>query len=252
MRIVDDMIRQGDRLFRWRSYLPLALLPLFLASVFEASRPFDSKVSERVWEVAAVLVSLAGLAVRIVAVATAPSGTSERSTRNPRAAVLRTTGLYSIVRHPLYLANILMVLGLALFPAVWYLPIIVLLVSVLYYERIAAREEAFLDDQFGATFRTWASEVPAMMPSLRGRRASSEPFSWKKVIRSEFHGLMVIATGAFVLDLTQESLVAGRVSVDPVWGRVFSGCAAFFVVMVVLKKATRLFDIVEPPVFPYA
>lgn len=246
MRIVDDMVRQGDRLFRWRSYLPLLLVPAFLASVLDTNLSFGSRLVERLWELAAFGVSLAGLAVRIVAVATAPSGTSERSTRNPRAAVLRTTGLYSIVRHPLYLANILMALGLALFPGVWYLPVIVLLASGLYYERIAVREEAFLDDQFGATFRTWASDVPAMIPSRRGMRVSSTPFSWKKVIRSEFHGLMVIATGAFVLDLAQESLGGGRVTVDPLWGTVFSVCASFFAVMVVLKKATHLLDIVEP------
>ena len=41
----------------------------------------------------------------------------------------------------------------------WYLPLIVVLLSVVYHERIAAREEAFLLSAFGDTFRAWANEV---------------------------------------------------------------------------------------------
>jgi isoprenylcysteine carboxyl methyltransferase (ICMT) family protein YpbQ len=199
----------------------------------------------RAWEVGSIIVSLTGLTIRVIAVATAPAGTSERSTRNPRASTLRTTGLYSTVRHPLYLANLVMILGLALFPAVWYLPIIVTLAGVLYYERIAAHEEAFLDQQFGAAFRDWAAEVPALMPSFRRILPSTSAFSWRRVARSEFHGLMVIAAGAFLLDAVQESLIAGRFRVDRLWMTTFAVSAAVFLVMAVLKKTTHLLDVAE-------
>ena len=135
-----------------------------------------------------------------------PPGTSERSTTNPRASELRTSGVYSLVRHPLYVANGLMALGLALFPGVWYLPIILVTATLLYYERIAAREEAFLLERFGGTFEAWAAQVPRALPVLRALcRRSTRAFSWKKVLRHEFHGLLVIAAGAFVLDAFQES-----------------------------------------------
>ena len=65
----------------------------------------------RAWLVASVAIGLAGLAVRAVAVAYAPDGTSSRDTHRMRAPSLNTTGLYSVVRNPLYLGNGLMWLG---------------------------------------------------------------------------------------------------------------------------------------------
>jgi protein-S-isoprenylcysteine O-methyltransferase Ste14 len=206
------------------------------------SAPFSTRLAERAWECLSVAVALAGLLFRIWAVGSAPSGTSERSTVNPRASQLRTTGPYSIVRHPLYLANGLMAFGLALFPGIWYLPIIVVLAAWLYYERIAIREEAFLADRFGAEFEAWSSRVPACWPSPAGYRRSAIPFSWKKVARHEFHGLLVIAAGAFVSDATQESVRAGGWSVDAPWPWFFAASAALFLIFAALKRGTRLFE----------
>ena len=39
MRLLDQFVQDGDRLFRWRSYLPLVLLPVVIAAgafVFDA------------------------------------------------------------------------------------------------------------------------------------------------------------------------------------------------------------------------
>ena len=58
-----------------------------------------------------------------------------------------------MVRHPLYLANYVIALGLSCFSRAWYLPVIVSLAGLLYYERIAAREEQFLEARFGDAFR---------------------------------------------------------------------------------------------------
>ena len=64
-------------------------------------------------------------------------------------STLNTSGLYSVVRHPLYLGNYLMWLGVALFSRTWWAPVIVSLVFWLYYERIMFAEEEFLRRQFG-------------------------------------------------------------------------------------------------------
>ncbi len=246
MRILDQFLRDGDRLFRWRSYFPLALVPVILLGLVTTGPPFGDRLAERAWEVASLAVALLGLAIRVWAVGTAPPGTSERSTVNPRASELRISGLYSIVRHPLYLGNGLMGLGISLFPGVWYLPLVMALATLLYYERIAAREEAFLEDRFGEAFRTWAVQVPAIVPSLAQYRPATTAFSWRKVFRHEFHGLLVIASGALLLDMAQESLRTGAFRFDPVWLWVFGVSAALFVVASAIKKTTGLFDVRDP------
>lgn len=242
MKLLDQFVRDGDRLFRWRSYVPLLLVPVLLFGLMTTIPPFASRPAERAWETIAVMVALAGLGLRVWAVGSAPSGTSERSTVTPRASELRTTGAYSVVRHPLYMANGLMALGLSLFPGVWYLPIILLLATLLYYERIAAREEAFLAERFGDGFAAWAGRVPAVVPSMAAYAPATTSFSWRKVLRHEFHGLLVIAAGAFVLDLVQESWRARAWRADAEWLWFFAASAACFVVFGAIKRGTRLLE----------
>jgi protein-S-isoprenylcysteine O-methyltransferase Ste14 len=238
MRLTDRFLRDGDWLFRWRSYVPLALVPLLVGGVLADPGPFATRQAERLWEACALLVALAGLAVRIWAVGTAPAGTSERSTVGPRASELRTTGVYSLIRHPLYVANGLMGLGLALFPGLWYLGAITIAATLLYYERIAAREEEFLEERFGPVFLEWARTVPAMVPAWSGYVPAHARVGWPRVVQ-ELHGLTVIAAGAFVLDVAQESIRAGIWAVDPIWGWSFAVVAATFVAFAVTKKAAR-------------
>jgi protein-S-isoprenylcysteine O-methyltransferase Ste14 len=242
MKILDQFVRDGDRLFRWRSYFPLLLVPVLVAGVMSSPAPFSTRAAERAWEILSVAIALAGLGLRVWAVGSAPAGTSERSTTNPRASELRTSGVYSVVRHPLYVANGLMALGLALFPGVWYLPIILVTATLLYYERIAAREEAFLAERFGHAFDSWAAAVPAIIPSFAHYARSTTAFSWKKVLRHEFHGLLVIAAGAFVLDHFQESWRARDWRVDEPWAWFFGVSAALFLVFAALKRGTRVLE----------
>ncbi len=242
MKILDQLVQDGDRLFRWRSYLPLIFIPIVIAGVMTTAPPFSTRVSERIWEVASVAIALAGLLLRVWAVGSAPSGTSERSTVNPRASQLRTTGPYSILRHPLYVANGLMALGLSLFPGIWYLPAILVLATGLYYERIAIREESFLKDRFGAEFDAWSMRVPACLPLYASYERSAIPFSWKKVLRHEFHGLLVVASGAFVFDALQESWRARAWHVDAPWLWFFAARAVLFLMFAALKRGTRLLE----------
>jgi protein-S-isoprenylcysteine O-methyltransferase Ste14 len=242
MRLLDQLVEDGDRLFRWRSYLPLVLLPVVIAGVMTSAPPFSTKSGERLWELASVAVALAGLALRIWAVGSAPSGTSERSTVNPRASQLRTSGPYSIMRHPLYVANGMMAFGLSLFPGIWYLPIILVLATLLYYERVAIREEAFLAERFGAEFESWSARIPACRPSFTTYRRSAIPYSWKKVLRHEFHGLLVIAACALVFDALQERVRAGAWRVDEPWLWLFAASAVLFLIFAVLKRGTRLLE----------
>jgi protein-S-isoprenylcysteine O-methyltransferase Ste14 len=230
--IVDELAAAGDVLFRWRSYAPLVLLPLFLMSVSDDRLPTPFAL-----EAFGFAVALSGLCLRALVVGTAPEGTSARGTRRPTADVLMTLGAYSIVRHPLYLANTLMWIGCALVSGTWYLPVIFALLAFIYHERIAAREEAFLQHTFGDPFRAWAADVPALVPRFASYRPSGEPFHGRKVFLQESHGLCALGTAFFVLDTLERSVRLHTLSVDSRWLAVFLATAIPLLIVIVTKKS---------------
>ncbi len=238
MRLLDHFERSGHAFFRLRSYLPLLLLPPFVlalragADVGGPWRPLC--------EWGGFAISLAGFGVRVFTIGSAPPGTSGRGTRDPYATALNTSGAYSVVRHPLYLGNTLVAAGLALFTATWFMPAIVVLASLLYHERICVREEVFLESRFGDAFRTWARDVPALVPALSRYRAPQYPFRWKQVLGREFHALFVIGAGFLFLDVLRRAFATGRVEASRVWVVVCAATALVFVVLLVLKKWTNL------------
>ena len=232
--IVDRLASDGGVLFRWRSYVPLLLVPLFVLSV-----SFDRPPTPFSWELIAFGVALCGLCIRAFVIGTAPEGTSARGTRQPTARILMTSGAYSVVRHPLYLANTLMWLGCSMLSGTWFLPVIVVLLSFIYHERIAAREEAFLFSTFGDRFLEWTREVPALIPRLRGYRAPGVPFQARKAIVQESHGLCALGTAFLVLDTIEDSIRLHTFSLNMFWVAVFVVTLIPFAGVVLMKSLAR-------------
>jgi protein-S-isoprenylcysteine O-methyltransferase Ste14 len=214
--------------------MPLVLVPLFVLSVLD-----DRPATPFSWEVFCFGVALCGLIFRAFVVGTAPQGASTRGTRRPTADSLSTLGAYSVVRHPLYVANTLVAFGCSLLSGTWYLPVIVVLLSFIYHERIAAREEAFLQSTFGESFRAWASEVPAMIPAFGRYRPAHVPFQLQKVVAQESHGLCAIGTAFLVLDTLEDSVRLGHLQFDPRWVAIFIATAIPFLIAVIAKKTGR-------------
>ena len=232
MTLFEHLRHSGQLLFRWRSFIPLVLLPMLLLP-FVLAHGTALRLS---WEVFAASTALAGEAIRFYASGTAPAGTSERSTTAPRAAILNTTGIYSIVRHPLYIANTLTMVGLGLFPGRWELPVIILLASLLYYERIALHEEAFLEGRFGSEFHAYAARVRALVPGFSAYESPQRAFSLMRAVEREFNGVLAIAASLFVLDLFDDSTSWRDLHVSLVWTTFLIAASVLFVVMTIRKR----------------
>ncbi len=229
-------VRLGQSFFRWRSYLPLLLIPFIVWAIAVSHEPFGSAVVGRLWELGCVVFALGGLALRVYTVGTAGPGTSGRNTRRQKARSLNTTGAYSVVRHPLYLGNFLIVVGLSLFPHAWVVPLIVAVVTIAYYGCIAHAEEAYLEERFGAEFRRWAARVPAMIPSFSSFAPPARRFDWMAATRREFYALAVILVTPMFLDMTEDFYSTGHLLLDPLWTGVASAGALVFVILRTLKK----------------
>ena len=168
MSLRDAFKRQGDMLFRYRGWTFLAALALFLLALRDSDwiEARFGDAADDVYDFACLGVSLAGLAVRVLVAGTVPGRTSGRNTRKGQVATaLNSTGAYSVVRHPLYFANFVIALGLALVPGSPWFAVTLVLGFALVFERIMLAEEEFLRSRFGAEFEEWAERTPAFIPA---------------------------------------------------------------------------------------
>jgi protein-S-isoprenylcysteine O-methyltransferase Ste14 len=80
-----------------------------------------------------------------------------------RRHTLATAGPYARVRHPQYVAFVLILLGFLLqWPTV--LTLLMFPVLLLMYRRLAVTEEAEMQAQFGATYTHYAAQTPRFFP----------------------------------------------------------------------------------------
>ncbi len=238
--LIKQLVAQGLWMFRWRSFLPLAILPLAGLALYELWQA-GGRVSPLTdgLDIAALVISLTGLAVRILSVGYAPRGTSGRNTGEQRAKRLNTTAIYSLVRHPLYLANFLMFLGFVLAVHVAWLVLTGVALYALYYERIMMAEEDFLHTKFGAEYAEWAAATPAFVPRLRGWRASEQGFSWRRVLRAEFNGLALIAVLFAALKAAHWGMAGGAAETVPWPWLIFAGVSlALLGLAIAIKRKT--------------
>lgn len=211
MTLTERLAQQGRRLFAFRSVVPLVLLPVVVLAMPESwhAEAWLGPAGARVVQWLAVAVACAGVLIRGVAVGFAPDGTSSRDTHQLRAVALNTTGMYSVVRHPLYLGNALMWVGVAMASRVWWLVLIVALVYWLYIERVMLVEEAFLRQSFGTTFEGWAARTPAFVPRLSRWTPPLGGFQWKRVL-SEHNGLLSMALVIPLLEFIEDQQHGGE------------------------------------------
>ena len=74
-------------------------------------------------------------------------------------------GVFSIVRHPVYLGEILLYVGL-LFFSLSIASAVVWLLAIFFLDYIARYEEKILLDHFGDEYRNYMKEVPRWIPKI--------------------------------------------------------------------------------------
>jgi protein-S-isoprenylcysteine O-methyltransferase Ste14 len=245
----ERLAREGAFLFRWRSYVPLVLFPLVVAALPEEQRVAGAigPAAEHVVFYVSVLVSFIGLGIRWFTIGFVPPGTSGRNTTSQRANELNTTGIYSVLRNPLYVGNFIAILGVLLCVKVWWLIAIFALCYWLYIERVVAAEEVYLEEKFGDPYRDWASRVPAFLPKFSNWTHSSRPFSLPFLLRREYNGLLAVGGAFFVLELILDVFVqheAFIVWLDEDFAWVVLGAATLtaFLMLWFLKTRTRFLN----------
>jgi protein-S-isoprenylcysteine O-methyltransferase Ste14 len=228
---------QGDLLFRYRSYLPVVIvLPALCLYVINGSGLVPEGYRSA-YELGCLAVALVGELVRIKAVGHSADNTSGRNTTEGQLAdSINTTGLYSTLRHPLYLGNYLMWLGLAgLTQNVWFMVAFTGLYWI-YYERIMYAEEEFLIGKFGNAYLEWSKRTPAFVPKLSQWVKPKLAFSWPKVIRQEKASILNLFLVFAAFEAARSWYATGTLQMEKVWVYGLAIAAGWYI----LVKAVQL------------
>ena len=242
MSLVHELEKSGNWLFRRRSWLPATILvPAAAYILFIANRSVI--YFNYTWEIACILVSVAGELLRSYTVGYVPRNTSGRNVIEQLADELNTKGIYSVVRHPLYIGNFLMWLGPVMFlRSVWWVLVFVL-AYWLYYERIIFAEEQYLRRKFGETYDTWAFRVRAVIPSFRRYMKAELPFSLRNVLKREYNSIANMFVVFALLDLLRNISVTGRFYLEPMYITLFVAALIFWGIIRYLVKRTRFLHV---------
>lgn len=243
MAFAEELEQAGNWLFRRRSFLPLLLLLPVLGALRQFHYLGEEHWIQEFWAFICMAISFIGLFVRALVIGYTPRGTSGRNTKQQIAEELNTTGIYSLVRHPLYLGNFIIWLGVSMFCAIWWLAVIFVLSFWIYYERIMFAEEAFLRRKFGEAYIDWASHTPAFIPKLRGWVKPPLPFSFRNVLRREYCGFFGIIACFFGFEIFEHVVEEHRLYFEPHWLVIFFLGAFVFISLRTLKRRTTLLNV---------
>lgn len=245
MPLIEELEQEGTFLFKHRSNLPLYVLVGEIGYFIYLASHQQLLGHEHSYWWACLAVGFLGLGIRIYTVGHTPANTSGRNTDAGQVAEeLNTSGIYSLVRNPLYLGNYFMWLAIAMLTADFLFCLVFTLAYWLYYERIIFAEEIFLRKKFGSTYVSWAEKTPVFIPKLTGFVAPSLSFSWKKVVKKEKNGLAALFILFFLFELLKVSLERKSFyfSTESTWFWGFVGSSIFYLIFKIIKSNTHWLD----------
>jgi len=176
----------GRFAFRFRDYL----VPIGIGLALALTRPehlFGSEVVNRWTDLLGFAIAAAGQTLRILVIGYAyiQRGGANKQLAAPK---LVCEGFYAHSRNPMYVGNVLLIVGLAIIYNSFWIYLIGLPIVLAGILSIIRAEEDFLAGKFGEEYEQYCRRVNRFLPSLRGlrRTMSSMTFDWKRVLRKEY------------------------------------------------------------------
>ena len=235
MALQHEMVKQGNFLFRHRGTLPILIIIPALLLRYCGIQTDSLATQASIITYLAYGIALIGLCIRFIVVGHAAPNTSGRNTQGQMADTINSNGLYSVVRHPLYLGNFLMWLGPALLTLhSWFIVAFILLYWV-YYERIMLAEEDYLRNKFGQPYEEWAAGRPAFIPDLAKWKPYENKLLLYKAIYQEKTGFLWLNLIFWLFGaLNAHSIAAALTSLAP-WNILL----LISIVLYILLKLTK-------------
>lgn len=232
------MIKIGNFLFHYRN----GLFPLVYALLFMKSPPLFTDY--RMALLSGLLVASAGQALRLMTIGLEYIVRGGRK-RRIYAEGLVQGGVFAHCRNPLYVGNMLIVLGIGLAAnSVLFLAIGWPLLGFAYTAIILA-EEHYLQGRFGDEFTAYCRRVNRFLPDPRGflKTISGMHFNWRRLISAEYGSAYMWMAGMILLalrDIWKGGPLAGHLTV--LWSLwiLLGGVTLAYAMARYLKKSGRL------------
>jgi protein-S-isoprenylcysteine O-methyltransferase Ste14 len=193
------LARAGHALFKFRDGLFPAVL-LILAFGTRPRLAGGDVGLDHALDLVGFLISLSGQVLRVLVIGLVYI-TRGGQNRQVWANALVDSGMFGHSRNPLYVGNLLIIMGLAIVHNGWAMYLVALPLFVFVYVAIVAAEEEYLRGRFGQAFADYCVRVPRWLPSLRGlgRTLREGTFDWLKVLRKEYGTPFAWMSGLLVL-----------------------------------------------------
>ena len=195
------MVAIGNFFFKYRNWIFI----LFYAALFIPSLSLFSKeyFGEHyyIWPVCiGLIITILGQLVRGLTIGLAYIVRGGKEGK-PYAEGLVTEGIFNHCRNPLYVGNILMLLGVGILANSLVYVAIVIPVFLFVYQAIVLAEENFLRGKFGAGFDAYCKKVNRWFPNLEGigNTFGSMQFNWRRWILKEHTTQFIWLVGIFLV-----------------------------------------------------
>tara|TARA_B100000927_G_scaffold291575_1_gene294522 strand:- start:2017 stop:2757 length:741 start_codon:yes stop_codon:yes gene_type:complete len=207
--LLNSFEKQGNFLFKYRGQFPIILFLIALPFMYFTDYTFVDRKINILFLFFAYFISCIGFFIRFYTIGTTPKGTSGRNTKEQIAEELNSTGIYSLIRHPLYLGNYLIWLGISISTFNFYFIIIMSLLFWLYYERIMFAEERFLERKFGEHYVRWSNSISAFFPISLNYKKSKISFSFISILRREYSSILSAVIGFIYIEFFRNYFIYG-------------------------------------------
>ncbi|OOP57388.1 MAG: hypothetical protein AYP45_04055 [Candidatus Brocadia carolinensis] len=202
------IVKAGNFFFRYRN----ALFPLVFAMLFfEGTWPlFDNHVIE-MWEmVVGIIIALSGQTLRALTIGLAYIKRGGKK-KQVYAETLVQDGIFAHCRNPLYLGNILIILGVGIAGNSRLFVLFGIPFLLFAYLAIIHAEENYLRKKFGQEFEDYCKRVNRIIPDFSGigNTIKSMKFKWNRLVVKEYATPFAWITGLTVLIMKDTYLEYG-------------------------------------------
>lgn len=203
------VINVGNFLFRYRNTI-FFMVGFVLIISTKPKLIFESKFYDSCMDGVGFAIAITGQVLRALVIG---HDYIKRGGRDKKIMANRLVqgGLFAHSRNPLYLGNILIIIGMGIIYNSTWGYILAYSFFIFGYLAIVMAEESFLKTRFGAEYEAYCKRVPRFVPRFAGIRKTlgSGRFNWARFLRKEYNMICIWVSSAIFLEIWEEILLFG-------------------------------------------